>query len=68
MEALALFTTGSAYAAQEEAIKGSLTPGKLADFVVLPKDPFEVLPDELLDMQVAATYVGGKQVWPEVEG
>ncbi|NLJ67942.1 MAG: amidohydrolase [Firmicutes bacterium] len=65
MEALALFTRGSAYAAQEEAVKGSLTPGKLADFVVLPKDPTKAPPEELLEMQVTATYVGGRQVWPE---
>ncbi|HHV93895.1 MAG TPA: amidohydrolase [Firmicutes bacterium] len=64
MEALALFTAGSAYAAQEEAVKGSLSPGKLADFVVLPKDPTQSAPQELLNMQVTATYVGGRQVWP----
>ena len=45
--ALALLTQGSAYAAHEERIKGSLSPGKLADFVILPADPTEVPPDEL---------------------
>jgi predicted amidohydrolase YtcJ len=64
MEALALFTTGSAYAAHEEAVKGSLTAGKLADFVVLPADPTQIAPDELLHMRVTATYVGGRQVFP----
>lgn len=63
LEALALFTTGSAYAAQEEDIKGTLSPGKLADFVVLPKDPTQVEPEELLEMKATATYVGGQQVF-----
>jgi len=57
-EALALFTTGSAYAAHEEEIKGSLSAGKLADFVVLPEDPTEVPPERLLTMEVIATHVG----------
>lgn len=63
-EAIALFTIGSAYACHEERIKGSLSPGKLADFVVLPADPTQVTPDELLEMKVTATYVRGRQVWP----
>ena len=62
LAALELFTTGSAYASQEEEIKGSLTPGKLADFVLLPADPTEVPPKELLDMPVIATYVGGNRI------
>ncbi|NMB00611.1 MAG: amidohydrolase [Firmicutes bacterium] len=62
-EALALYTTGSAYAAHEEAIKGSISPGKLADLVVLPADPTRVEPTELLEMKVAATFVGGQKVF-----
>lgn len=62
MEALALFTTGSAYAAHEEAIKGSLSVGKLADFVVLPEDPTKIPAEQLLSMPVTATYVGGRRV------
>jgi len=61
-EALELFTIGSAYAAHEENLKGTLSPGKLADFVVLPEDPTEVDPDRLLTMKVTATYVGGEKV------
>ncbi|MCK9526311.1 MAG: amidohydrolase [Limnochordia bacterium] len=60
LEALALFTKGSAYAAQEENIKGTLSPGKLADFVILPEDPTQVDPKKLLSMKVVATYVGGQ--------
>lgn len=61
-EALALFTAGSAYAAHEEGIKGSLSAGKLADFTVLPEDITQVDPDRLLTMKVTATYVGGQIV------
>lgn len=63
-EALRLFTTGSAYAAHEEADRGTLSPGKLADFVVLPAAPTETDPWKLLTMEVTATYVGGKRVSP----
>lgn len=64
MEALALFTRDSAYASHEETLKGSLTPGKLADFALLPVDPTQVAPEELLNLKVTATYIGGRQVWP----
>lgn len=63
MEALALFTRGSAYATHEEDRKGTLSPGKLADFVVLPEDPTEVDPEKLLTMKVTATYVGGQKAF-----
>lgn len=62
-EALALFTTGSAYASHEEGIKGTLSAGKLADFVILPADPTQGDPKQLLDLQVTATYVGGRRVF-----
>jgi predicted amidohydrolase YtcJ len=64
LEALALYTTGGAYASGEQAIKGRLTPGYLADFVVLGDDPLATPPDALSAIPVRATYVGGKQVWP----
>lgn len=63
-EALSLFTTGPAYAAQEEHCKGTLSPGKLADFLVLPQNPLEIDPWELLDLKASAVYVGGKKVSP----
>lgn len=62
LEALTLFTLGSAYATGEEQVKGSLSPGKLADFVVLPENPLTVDPQELGKMEITATYVGGTQV------
>ncbi|MGH3098925.1 MAG: amidohydrolase [Streptosporangiales bacterium] len=62
-EALACYTTNSARAAGEEAYKGRLEPGYLADFVVLGDDPLAVPPDTLGSLPVEATYVGGRKVW-----
>jgi predicted amidohydrolase YtcJ len=62
-EALALYTTNAAYAADEQAVKGKLAPGYLADFVVLDDDPLTADPATLGSVGVRATYVGGAQVW-----
>jgi predicted amidohydrolase YtcJ len=59
-EALYLYTMASAYASFEENIKGSITPEKLADLVVLGEDPHRVKPDEIKDIPVEMTVVGGK--------
>jgi predicted amidohydrolase YtcJ len=58
-EALRVNTLNGAYATHEEAIKGSITTGKLADFVVLAEDPHSVDPQKLKDIQVVRTVVGG---------
>ena len=58
-EALRICTTHGAYASFEEDIKGSLTPGKLADFVILAADPHDTDPDAIKEIQVVATYLGG---------
>lgn len=62
-EALDSYTSAGAYASFEETIKGTIAPGMLADFVVLGGDPFAVGPDQIKDIPVCATYVGGKQVF-----
>jgi predicted amidohydrolase YtcJ len=60
MEALKSYTINGAYAAFEEDIKGSITPGKLADVVVLTEDPLSVEAARLRDIVAAITIVGGK--------
>jgi len=61
--ALAAYTVNNAWAAGEEDLKGSLTPGKLADVVVLDRDPFATAPAELKDVEVLMTIVGGRIVY-----
>jgi len=58
--ALYSYTMGNAIAAFEEDIKGSITPGKLADITVLSQNLLEVPDDELLDTEVVMTIVGGE--------
>jgi predicted amidohydrolase YtcJ len=62
-QALAAYTTGSAYAQFAEKEKGTLAPGMLADFVVLDRDLTKVAPPEILRTQVLRTVVGGKTVY-----
>ncbi|MGE5560024.1 MAG: amidohydrolase [Chloroflexota bacterium] len=62
-QAVALFTRNAAYVSFEEGIKGTLTPGKLADLVVLGDDPFVVDPLRIKDIRVQMTMVGGKVVY-----
>ena len=62
-ETIKVWTLDGAYATFEEKTKGSITPGKLADFVVLRKDPRKVAPDTIKDIVVDATYIGGDRVW-----
>jgi predicted amidohydrolase YtcJ len=58
-EALRVNTINGAFATHEEAIKGSITPGKLADFVVLAEDPHTVDPGKIKDIKIVRTVVGG---------
>jgi len=66
-EALRICTLHGAYASFEEKNKGSITEGKLADFVVLGKDPHKVEPDRIKDIEVIRTVVGGRTVHPKEE-
>lgn len=64
-DALKAFTLGAAYAQFEEDRKGSITPGKLADFTVLSADPLQTDPFELDAIEVLGTFVGGHQIFPQ---
>ena len=62
-EALRMYTLGSAWCAFDEDVKGSLTPGKFADMVVLDQDPRAVELDAIRELKVERTYVGGRVVF-----
>jgi predicted amidohydrolase YtcJ len=62
-EALRLYTRNGAYVGFEEKKKGSLEPGKLADFIVVDRDVLTVPSDQLKDVQVLKTFVGGELVY-----
>jgi predicted amidohydrolase YtcJ len=67
-EAIKAWTLDGAYATFEEKTKGSITPGKLADFVVLEKDPRKVPADTIKDIVLEATYLGGEKVYTAPAG
>jgi hypothetical protein len=62
-EAVAAYTMGSAYAEFQEKEKGTITPGKLADMVLLSDDILSIDPAKIKDTRVVTTIVGGKVVW-----
>lgn len=62
-EVISTYTWGGAFASFEENHKGALRPNMYADFIVLDRDPAECSPQELLQLKVLATYVGGKRIF-----
>lgn len=63
LEGIRAFTINGAYASFEESIKGSIEPGKLADFAILDKDPCAVPPWAIRDIKVERTIIGGETVF-----
>ena len=62
-EAMRICTMNGAYASFEENSKGSLSPGKLADYVILEKDPHDVDPDSIIDIKIVQTVLGGRTTY-----
>ena len=63
-EALRAHTIEAAYAGHQDQVLGSLEPGKFADFLVWPQDPFSLTAQELfLTQQMDMTFIGGKLVY-----
>jgi predicted amidohydrolase YtcJ len=62
-QALAMYTSSAAYASFEESIKGTIAPGKLADMVILSADPLKAPPEQIKDIRVEMTILGGRVVW-----
>lgn len=63
LDAFRMYTVHAARASFEEDLKGSITPGKLADLVVLSGDPSVAPPNEIKEMAVEMTILNGKVVW-----
>jgi predicted amidohydrolase YtcJ len=66
-QAFALYTREAAYFSFEEKERGTLEEGKVADFMVLDRDPLGLPPQEISDCQVKMTVVGGKIVYRKME-
>ena len=62
---MTIATINGAHASSEEALKGSIAPGKLADFVMLEQDPHDVDPDQIKNIRIHRTVVGGTTMFPK---
>ncbi|HET6276450.1 MAG TPA: amidohydrolase [Candidatus Cybelea sp.] len=67
-EALASMTISAAYANFQEALIGSISPGKYADFVVMDRDWMSCAPEEIAATEILSTYFGGRRVYGEPLG
>jgi predicted amidohydrolase YtcJ len=63
LEAIRAYSIDGAYAAWEEDIKGTIEPGKLADMVVIDRDPTGIEPDDIMNVKNLMTIVAGKIVY-----
>jgi predicted amidohydrolase YtcJ len=61
-EAVAAYTSGSAFAEFQEGEKGTIARGRLADLVILSEDVFSIPPARIKEVSVLTTVVGGKVV------
>ena len=64
-ETVRAYTAGSAYAEFQENVKGTITPGKLADLVLLSRDIFKIDPKEIENVKVVLTMVDGRVVYED---
>ncbi|MDR2295292.1 MAG: amidohydrolase [Clostridiales Family XIII bacterium] len=62
-EAVSMYTRNAAYCSSEEKLKGTVSAGKFADFVVLGRDVFQSPPDEIKDIEILKTIVGGRETY-----
>ena len=62
-DAIKGYTLGAAFAGHREKTEGSIEPGKLADLIVLSQDLFKINPNQIANMDVLLTMVGGKVVY-----
>jgi predicted amidohydrolase YtcJ len=62
-EALRLYTVDAAYSSNEEKLKGTIEEGKLADLTVLSRDPEHAQPNQISEITVELTIIGGKAVF-----
>jgi len=65
-EALRAYTTDAAFASFEENVKGALKPGLLADFVMMDRDITAIPPEEIWNVQILMTVVGGKVIYKKI--
>jgi predicted amidohydrolase YtcJ len=61
-EAIESYTMGGAWAEGTEAVKGSIEPGKYADFIVLDRNPLETHVEELTSIATESVFVNGQQL------
>ena len=60
-EAICLYSKNAAYATCEENVKGTIEKGKLADFIIIDRDPFLIKPIDIQNIKVLKTFVGGEE-------